>query len=196
MLGNVGSAMTMSGLPGLDDEHLAGEDTESNSKKSERKRQREKQRRSDLANAFEELSSLLSRIEPEEDDAGGKKRKRRSSVDGSNEADAADSSGMTRLDVIGRTIEILRRLHRENSELKQSLDQPRRDGGSGDDRVRSISQVVSPWASFSHFFSCDSGGLGDGTDAIGGGRPRATCGDAAAGPAVLLLRTSPPSTAA
>jgi len=99
-------------------------------KKSERKRQRERQRRYDLANAFEELGSLLSEIEPEEAD-GHRRRRRRSSAGDASEADP-DSSGMTRLDLIGRGIEALRRLYRENAELKRIVE----SRGSGDDKVR------------------------------------------------------------
>lgn len=101
------------------------------SKKSERKRQRERQRRSDIANAFEELSSLLSQIDPDESENASSKRKRRKS--GEPVESDVDASGMTRLDLIGRTAEVLRKLQRENDELRRKLEENRRSGG--DDKV-------------------------------------------------------------
>lgn len=130
----------MSDLGNIDDDPPTGEDGENTSKKSERKRQREKQRRSDLANAFDELANLLSRIEPDDLDASSnsRRRRRRNSADDGAEADA-DAAGMTRLDLIGRTVDALRRLHRENAELRQNLlDQQRRSAsamGSNEDTV-------------------------------------------------------------
>ena len=103
-------------------------------KKSERKRQRERQRRSDIASAFEELSSLLSQIDPEESDANANNKRRRRKPGEPAEADV-DGSGMTRLDLISRTAEVLRKLQRENAELKQQLElQQQRP--SGEDKVR------------------------------------------------------------
>lgn len=132
------TVMTMSAASG-EDQQLASEDFETNTKKSERKRQREKQRRSDLASAFEELASLLSEIEPEEDVGGGRtKKSRRRSGPGeapAREVDQLEALGMTRLDLIGRTIETLRRLHRENSDLRQSLEH-QSHRAEGDDKVR------------------------------------------------------------
>ena len=124
-----------------DDERFAsGDDPESATRKSERKRQREKQRRSDLANAFDELASLLAKIEPGQGDVGAvasKKRRRRSGDVADLDTSGEQGSGLTRLDLIGRAIEALKKLHKENQELKQSADQQgyRARGGS-DDKVR------------------------------------------------------------
>lgn len=131
----------MSAAPNHEDDPPTGEENESTSKKSERKRQREKQRRFDLANAFDELATLLSRLEPEELDSSSNSRKQRKRKNSTDEAelDPADAAGMTRLDLIGRTIDSIRRLHRENLELRQALDNQRRlgnTGGSVDDKVR------------------------------------------------------------
>jgi hypothetical protein len=101
------------------------------SKKSERKRQRERQRRSDIANAFEDLSSLLSQIDPDDSESAPNRRRRRKPGDPV-ESDV-DASGMTRLDLIGRTAEVLRKLQRENFELRQKLEEKRHTGG--DDKV-------------------------------------------------------------
>ena len=117
----------------VDDEYV-GDDPESNVRKSERKRQREKQRRSDLANAFDELAALLFKIEPDDAEGPGSRRKqrRRSGATDVSEAESGDAAGITRLDLIGRTVETLRRLHKENIELKHSL----RNQASGDNNVR------------------------------------------------------------
>jgi hypothetical protein len=113
------------------------DDHEPTSKKSERKRQREKQRRFDLANAFDELALLLGRIEPEDLDSSSGSRKRKKRNGDEPDIDPADAAGMTRLDLIGRTILAIRRLHGENHELKQALAQQHRSrgGGTSDDRV-------------------------------------------------------------
>jgi hypothetical protein len=130
----------MSEPPLNDDDPSPGDDDpEPTSKKSERKRQREKQRRFDLANAFDELAALLSRIEPEELDSSSNSRKKKKKSSEEPELDPADAAGMTRLDLIGRTIDAIGRLHRENLELRHSLEHGRRNnrgGGSGDDKVR------------------------------------------------------------
>lgn len=106
-----------------EDENFGGDD----SKKSERKRQRERQRRYDLANAFDELASLLSEIEDGSDASAQHRRRRRKSQGGGDAADMdqSDSSGMTRLDLIGRSVEAMRKLHRENIELKRVVEQQR-----------------------------------------------------------------------
>jgi Helix-loop-helix DNA-binding domain len=91
------------------------------SKKSERKRQREKQRRSDIASAFDELSSLLSQIDPDESEAVPNRRRRRKPGDVAEPE--TDASGLTRLDLIGRTAEVLRKLQRENTELRKRLEE-------------------------------------------------------------------------
>jgi hypothetical protein len=111
--------------PHDDEDNLdEGDDPENSVNRSERKRKREKQRRFDLANAFTELGSLLSMIEPEESDADASRKKgRRKCVGEVNEAEVGDASGMPRLDLIGRTIETLRRIHQENLELKHALEQ-------------------------------------------------------------------------
>ena len=96
---------------------------ESAAERSERKRQREKQRRSDLASAFDVLANILLQIEPRSDEAGIGQEGRKSSVQDSGETDHSDSGGqnITRLDLIGETVEAIRRLHSENTKLKSAL---------------------------------------------------------------------------
>jgi hypothetical protein len=110
---------------------VSADDVDENSKRSERKRQREKQRRSDLTSAFEELSELILKIEPgvlpvEQ----GKKKKK--TTDGSD----ALSSGMTRLDIVARTVEVVKTLHEENEKNKRLLEEMKRPGVQRDDKVR------------------------------------------------------------
>lgn len=102
------------------------------SRKAERKRKRERQRRSDLANAYDELGSLLSNLDQESGDSNhARRRRRRSSMDESSEVEHTDNAGMTRLDLITRSIEAIRRLRGENDDLKRRLEQQT----SGDNRV-------------------------------------------------------------
>lgn len=95
------------------------------SKKSERKRQRERQRRNDIALAFSELATLVSKVDAQDDGSQSRRRRRRSVGEDDDQVD--DASGMTRLDVIVRTIEAMRKLQNENAELKRRLE---KSGGS------------------------------------------------------------------
>ena len=119
---------------------------ESNQRRSERKRMREKQRRSDLSNAFEELSQFLAQVEPqqgmEEETAspgGSDKRKRRKSIDG-----AEDSGGITRLDLIGRAVRYMKRLHRENEERKRIIASYEAHGHPPSDNVLVMVPSLAP----------------------------------------------------
>jgi Helix-loop-helix DNA-binding domain len=130
----------------------AGGGMEVDIKKSERKRKRERQRRSDLATAFEELSVLVAQLDPE-DTGGGRKpsgdtTSSRIPVAPSSTGEGTapppvvdvDGTGMTRLDLIGRTTMVLRRLQRENSDLRRRFEDVKKGGrmgdGVGDDTVR------------------------------------------------------------
>lgn len=112
-----------------DQDGKTGEDKEP-SNRSERKRQREKQRRSDLSNAFDELSAFIAEIEPDPvDNDGDSKKKRKKSGDGD------DPGGITRLDLIGRAIKIMRRLNAENEDLRYRLASMRDNRGRLNDDV-------------------------------------------------------------
>jgi hypothetical protein len=110
-------------LEGEDSEEPTGDGSETN-KRSERKRQREKQRRFDLSNAFDELAAFIAQVEPghEDIDLEGKKKRKKS-------GEGEDSSGITRLDLIGRALKIMKRLHRENEERKRILTAMQERGG-------------------------------------------------------------------
>ena len=86
------------------------EDNIDDSDKGERKRQREKQRRSDLASAFDELQAMLNTIEP-----AGERYSRQSPSEGESGAP------FTRLDLIRKSTEAMRRIHHENLEMRRLL---------------------------------------------------------------------------
>lgn len=102
--------------------------------KSQRKKEREKRRREEIGRAFNDLQTILVSIDPESaadtNPISNKRRRRRSSIGD----DDADTSVMTRLDLIHRTIGVLRKLQRENSELRRRLNE---SGATGGDKVRS-----------------------------------------------------------
>ena len=100
-----------------DDRHQA-------TKRSERKRQIEKQRRSDLSSAFDELAAFITQVEPESGDPDADAKKKRKKSEG-----AEDSSGITRLELIGRALRIMRRLHGENEERKRIIATIQEKGG-------------------------------------------------------------------
>ena len=89
--------------------------------KSERKRQREKQRRSELTNAFDDLASWVLQYDAEDGDKDGNGDSRKKSRRLSSRNDDNDTGGMTRVDLIARALGIMKRLQRENTDLKQRL---------------------------------------------------------------------------
>jgi len=109
-------------------------------KRSERKRQREKQRRSDLSNAFDELASFIMQVEPESGDPDADAKKKRKKSDG-----AEDASGITRLELIGRALRIMRRLHSENEERKRIIASFQEKGGAApNDNVLVMVPTLTP----------------------------------------------------
>jgi hypothetical protein len=96
------------------------DDNLDDSDKGERKRQREKQRRTDLAIAFEELQAIINTIEPLSE--------RRRSASTSSEADSGTQ--FTRLDLIRKSTEALRKIHYENMELRRMLGSKMGEGVS------------------------------------------------------------------
>lgn len=96
-----------------DNDNNNGDDND----KGERKRQREKKRRSDLATAFEELQVVFNIVEPP-------------SVvynRATTESEAADGGNATRLELIRKTTEALRRLHQENMDMRRAMGGHRTD---------------------------------------------------------------------
>merc|ERR1712060_822321 len=85
--------------------------------RSERKRSREKQRRSDVNTQFADLTTLLKKIEAE-DVQGDEIRK-----DFITELSTASSNNMNRVDLIGKTITVLNRIHNDNQKRKRSIDE-------------------------------------------------------------------------
>ena len=89
--------------------------------KTERKRIREQQRRSDLTDAFDDLSALILEMNG---DAESKHEKKKRKISGQNHAD--DTCGMSRVELINRSVATIERLHQENQELKLSLSRAMR----------------------------------------------------------------------
>lgn len=131
--------MSLEGDGNLDDLHGEGGET---NKRSERKRQREKQRRTDLTNAFDELAAFIFQIEPEagDPDVDAKKKRKKSGSGPQRNDHGEESSGITRLDLIGRALRIMKRLHRENEERKRMIEhmRERRSGQQSNDNVSAM----------------------------------------------------------
>lgn len=98
--------------------------------RSERKRHREKKRRSDVNKGFDELMTLLLEIDPRVR-AEAEERARRGQWKG--QLGAHEDNLLSRVDLIGRTVDVLRRIHRENEERKIIISSLTR-GGSADTR--------------------------------------------------------------
>lgn len=123
-LGEKAGTVTMSLEEEDNDEQEPGQGADT-TKRSERKRQREKQRRFDLSNAFDELAAFINQVEPEAGDLDlDSKKKRKKS------GESEDTSGITRLDLIGRAVKIMKRLHRENEERKRIIASMQDRGGA------------------------------------------------------------------
>lgn len=103
---------------------------ESSSKRSERKRNRERQRRSELSGAFDDLAAVITQIDPERPAAADDKKKRRKSANGGRGGDGEDASGITRLDLIARAVQVMKNLHHENEERKRVIEQMYQQGGA------------------------------------------------------------------
>lgn len=108
--------------------------------RSERKRYREKKRRSDVNKGFDDLMNLLIEIDPAVR-AEAEERARRGQWKGS--LGAQEDNLLSRVDLIGRTVKVLRRLHQENEQRKviigqlvQASQQARADLGPAQDEVR------------------------------------------------------------
>ena len=99
--------------------------------RSERKRHREKKRRSDVNKGFDELMTLLLEIDPSVR-AEAEERARRGQWKG--QLGAHEDNLLSRVDLISRAVEVLRRIHRENEERKlliASLTSGRAEIGAG-----------------------------------------------------------------
>ena len=83
--------------------------------RSERKRHREKKRRSDVNKGFDELMTLLLEIDPRVR-AEAEERARRGQWKG--QLGAHEDNLLSRVDLISRTVDVLRRIHQENEERK------------------------------------------------------------------------------
>lgn len=86
--------------------------------RSERKRHREKKRRNDVNKGFDELMSLLLEIDPDVR-AEAEERARRGQWKGG--FGAQEENLLSRVDLIARAVQVLRRVHRENEERKQII---------------------------------------------------------------------------
>lgn len=125
--------MSSEKLSSTGDDNASQCDDQEGNKRSERKRQREKQRRSDLSGAFDELAAFIVQVEPDSVEDDHDKKKRRKSDAG---AGGDDSAGITRLDLIGRAVRIMKRLHRENEERKRIIaGMEGRGGATSNDNV-------------------------------------------------------------
>jgi hypothetical protein len=115
--------------------------------RSERKRDREKKRRNDVIKGFDELMNLLVEIDPDVR-ADAKERSRRGMWKGS--LGAQEDSVLSRVDLIGRAVTVLRRIHVENEQRKVLIDhlllqgQAVRPGVWGRDEVRERHSLPMP----------------------------------------------------
>jgi Helix-loop-helix DNA-binding domain len=119
--------------------------------RSERKRHREKKRRSDVNRGFDDLMNLLIEVDPEVR-AEADERSRRGLWKGS--LGAQDDNLLSRVDLISRTVSVLRRIHNENEERKAFINQLvlqrealRADIISGSNEVRftAMNTAQRPW---------------------------------------------------
>jgi hypothetical protein len=89
--------------------------------RSERKRFREKKRRNDVNSGFQELMTLLLEIDPEIQAEAEEKTRRGNWKGISNFTD--DNALLSRVDLITRATQVLKRIHQENEERKLIIQQ-------------------------------------------------------------------------
>jgi hypothetical protein len=111
---------------GDDEDSLSPEDL-SKLSRADRKRHREKKRRSDVNKGFNDLMNLLVEIDPKVRTEAEEKA-RRGQWKGS--IGAQEDNLLTRADLITRTADVLRQVHRENEERKVIIMELT-GGGSG-----------------------------------------------------------------
>jgi hypothetical protein len=109
------------------DESFTAEDL-SKMSRSERKRHREKKRRSDVNKGFDDLMNLLIEIDPQVR-TEAEERARRGQWKGN--IGAQEDNLLSRVDLITRTVEVLRRVHRENDQRKMIIAELNRGAGAG-----------------------------------------------------------------
>mmetsp|Transcript_5681 Transcript_5681/g.11032 ORF Transcript_5681/g.11032 Transcript_5681/m.11032 type:complete len:237 (-) Transcript_5681:93-803(-) len=97
-----------------DDEVLLSPEALAHMSRSERKRHRERKRRSDVNKGFDDLMEVLVEIDPVVK-AEANDRARRGTV--------SDEHLLSRVELIGRTVEVLGRVHKENEERKMIIQQ-------------------------------------------------------------------------
>ena len=88
--------------------------------RSERKRHREKKRRSDVNKGFDDLMNLLLEIDPSVR-AEAEERARRGHWKGN--IGAQEENLLSRVELIGRTVQVLKRVHVENQQRKLIIEQ-------------------------------------------------------------------------
>jgi hypothetical protein len=110
--------------------------------RSERKKYREKKRRSDVNKGFDELLTLLIRVDPDlkgeiEEQEKAKKHQSKSShsVDGDNHV-------LNRVDLISRTTIALGRMHRQNQEQKALIAELSQGTGGDADTAAAARQAM------------------------------------------------------
>ena len=86
--------------------------------RSERKRQRERKRRSELSNAFDELASFVIRMDPVPGDVDHEMASRKKRT---KSGERENDHGVSQIDIVVRTLKLLKRLHKENEEYKRAL---------------------------------------------------------------------------
>eukprot|EP00977_Amphora_coffeiformis_P001513 scaffold296_cov102-Amphora_coffeaeformis.AAC.1 len=88
--------------------------------RSERKRHREKKRRSDVNKGFDDLTALLLEIDPVVR-AEAEDRARRGQWKGN--IGGQEDNILSRVELINRTVEVIRRVHKENEQRKLIIEQ-------------------------------------------------------------------------
>lgn len=88
--------------------------------RSERKRHRERKRRSDVNKGFDELMSVLLEIDPDVR-AEAEEKAIKGQWKGIGRDGSSEDNMLSRVELIGRAVEVLRRVHTENEERKQII---------------------------------------------------------------------------
>ena len=109
--------------------------------RSERKKFREKKRRSDVNKGFDELMSLLVKVDPTIKAEMEEQEKCKKNYNKASHSSEGENLALNRVDLISRTVTVIARMYRQNEDQK-ALIAKLAQGGGGDSDAAAAKQAI------------------------------------------------------
>lgn len=109
--------------------------------RSERKKFREKKRRSDVNKGFDELMSLLVRVDPAIRTEMEEQERCKKNSNKASHSSEGDNLALNRVDLISRTVAVIARMYRQNEDQKALIAELTQEGG-GDSDAAAARQAI------------------------------------------------------